>query len=113
MCGLDFFKKAVAYQKQYNKNHMHVTNALQTNGFSLTQEWCAFLKENNFWVGLSVDGTKEIHDSLRHTKTGTDTFQRVLNNRNFFLKLRRILRSLQKLICSPAGELHSDKSQAA
>lgn len=80
LCGLDFFKKAVAYQKQYNKNHIQVTNALQTNGFSLTEEWCVFLKENNFLVGLSVDGTEEIHNSLRHTKTGTDTFQRVLNS---------------------------------
>ena len=80
LCGLDFFKKAVAYQRQYNKNNIQVYNALQTNGFALTEEWCIFLKENNFLVGLSLDGTEKIHNSLRHTKTGQDTFQRILKS---------------------------------
>lgn len=80
LCGLDFFKKAVAYQKQYNKNHISVHNALQTNGYALNDEWCRFFKENNFLIGLSIDGTEEIHNSLRHSKTGNDTFQRILHS---------------------------------
>ena len=80
LCGIDFFKKALSYQKQYNKNNIEVTNALQTNGFALTDEWCSFFKENNFLIGLSVDGTREIHDSYRHTKTGDDTFDRIINS---------------------------------
>ena len=80
LCGIDFFKRALAYQKQYNKNNIEVTNALQTNGFALTDEWCSFFKENNFLIGLSVDGTREIHDSYRHTKVGDDTFYRIINS---------------------------------
>ncbi|RRJ16778.1 anaerobic sulfatase maturase [Lachnoanaerobaculum orale] len=80
LCGIDFFKKALAYQKQYNKNNIEVTNALQTNGFALTDEWCSFFKENNFLIGLSVDGTKEIHDSYRHSKNGDNTFDRIINS---------------------------------
>lgn len=75
--GIDFLKKAVAYQKQYNKNGIRVNNALQTNGYLINEEWCLFLKENHFLVGLSVDGTAEHHDALRRTKTGENTFDRV------------------------------------
>lgn len=75
--GIDFFKKAVAFQKQYNRRGIQVNNALQTNGYLLDEEWCLFLKENQFLVGLSVDGTAEYHNALRHTKSGEDTFDRV------------------------------------
>lgn len=75
--GIEFFEKAIAYQKQYNKNNIRVNNALQTNGYALDEDWCRFLNANHFLVGLSVDGTKEIHDSMRHSKGGEDTFDRI------------------------------------
>ena len=75
--GIDFFRKAVAFQKQYNRHGIQVNNALQTNGYLLDEEWCLFLKENQFLVGLSVDGTAKYHDALRHSKTGEGTFERV------------------------------------
>lgn len=46
--GLDFFKKAVAYEKQYNRNHIKVQNAFQTNGYLLDDEWCAFSRKTTF-----------------------------------------------------------------
>ncbi len=66
--GLDFFRQAVAFQKQYNKRHLTVQNAFQTNGLLIDGEWCRFFAEARFLVGLSVDGTPEIHDSLRHIR---------------------------------------------
>ena len=56
---------------------MQVHNSLQTNGLAVNEEWCEFFKENNFLIGLSVDGTEETHNSLRHTKSGEDTFSRI------------------------------------
>lgn len=76
--GLDFFKKAVAFQKQYNKNGIHVSNVLQTNGYLLDEEWFRFFKENDFLIGVSVDGTKEIHDTYRRSIAGEPTFEKVL-----------------------------------
>lgn len=76
--GLDFFEKVVALERQYNRNHIYVQNAIQTNGLCLDEKWCAFLKENHFLVGLSLDGTRAVHDSLRRTRDGADTFDRVL-----------------------------------
>lgn len=72
--GLDFFEKAVAYQKQYNKNHIQIYNSFQTNGYAINEDWCRFFQKNHFLVGLSIDGTQEIHDSLRHTQSGQPTF---------------------------------------
>lgn len=79
--GLDFFRRAVALEKQYNQNRIAVYNALQTNGYEISREWCEFFRENHFLVGLSVDGTKKIHDSLRRERgTGKPTFDRVLKS---------------------------------
>ena len=63
--GVGFFKKAIEFQNQYNRNHVQVQNALQTNGYAITEEWCQFFKDNHFLIGLSVDGTEEIHNSTR------------------------------------------------
>lgn len=76
--GIDFFRKVLEYEEQYNRNHIRVNNALQTNGYLLDDEWCRFLKENHFLVGLSVDGIRKTHDLYRHTKSGAPTFDRVL-----------------------------------
>ncbi len=76
--GIDFYKKAVAFQKQYNKHGIPVNNALQTNGYLIDDEWCEFFKENHFLIGLSVDGIQKTHDAYRHTKKGESTYDRVL-----------------------------------
>ena len=76
--GLDFFRQAAAWQKQYNQNHVRVQNAFQTNGYLIDEEWCEFFREHQFLVGLSLDGTPEIHNSLRHDrKSGGATFDRI------------------------------------
>ncbi len=78
LAGLDFFRRVVELEKQYNKNHIRVDNSLQTNGLLIDEAWCRFLAEQHFLVGLSVDGTEEIHDSMRRTVTGGPTYGRVL-----------------------------------
>ncbi len=78
LAGPDFFRRVVELERQYNKNHIRVDNSLQTNGLLIDEEWCRFLADQHFLVGLSVDGTEEIHDSLRHTAAGGPTYERVL-----------------------------------
>lgn len=82
--GMDFFEKAVAYQKQYNKKGIRVQNALQTNGWLIDEKWCRFLKDNYFLVGLSVDGTAKYHDALRRTASGENTFEQVCRTARLF-----------------------------
>lgn len=78
LMGLDFFRKAVALQKKYLPRGWTCTNALQTNGTLLTPEWCTFLRENGFLVGISMDGPPELHDRYRVDKGGRPTHEKVL-----------------------------------
>ncbi len=52
---LAFFLKVIHYQQRY-AGQKRIFNALQTNGILLNNEWCAFLKEHEFLVGISIDG---------------------------------------------------------
>jgi len=76
--GLEFFRKVVELQGRYRKPGQRVENDLQTNGTLLDEEWAVFLKQNNFLVGLSCDGPKELHDRYRYTKGGADTHAKVV-----------------------------------
>lgn len=77
LAGLDFYEKAVAIQNRY-KGNKQIENSLQTNGLLVTPEWCDFFRRNNFLIGLSLDGPKEIHDAYRHDRGGHPTFDRVM-----------------------------------
>lgn len=76
--GLDFFKKLIEFQEKYNIKKIQINNAIQTNGILIDQQWAEFFHENNFLVGLSIDGTKDVHDLNRHDAQGKGTFNRVL-----------------------------------
>jgi uncharacterized protein len=78
LMGLDFYRRAVEIQEQYRRPGMVFENTIQTNGTLLTDEWCEFLKEHNFLVGISIDGPKPLHDVHRVTKKGKGTFDKVM-----------------------------------
>ena len=79
---LDFFRLSVEYVEKYRRPDQQVQYTFQTNGILLDDAWCAFLKENNFLVGLSVDGPQEIHDTYRVSKGGYGTFKQVMRALN-------------------------------
>ncbi len=76
LLGLDFFRKVVQLEQKY-AGTKHIENDFQTNGVLLNDEWCEFFKENGFYVGLSIDGPKHLHDQLRKSKGGQSTFDQV------------------------------------
>lgn len=85
LMGIDFFKKAVKLQKKYS-NGKRIHNAFQTNGILLNDEWCSFFNENNFLIGLSIDGPEKLHDKLRVNKGGKPTFKNVMKGISFLKK---------------------------
>lgn len=77
LMGLDFFRRTVALQKRHCPPGKRIQNAIQTNGTLLDDEWCAFLREEGFLVGLSVDGPAKLHDRTRVDRGGKPTAERV------------------------------------
>lgn len=75
--GLSFFKRSIELVNQYRKPGQQVTYTLQTNGTKLDDEWCAFFKQHNFLIGLSIDGPQEIHNTYRIDKGGKGSFEKV------------------------------------
>jgi uncharacterized protein len=77
LAGLDFFRRVVKEQKRYT-GEKTIKNSLQTNGTLLNDEWCVFLKKNDFMVGISLDGPQDIHDAYRRNRQGKGTFTEVM-----------------------------------
>lgn len=77
LAGLDFYEKIVELQNKY-KGNKQIENSLQTNGLLVNPEWCDFFRRNNFLIGLSLDGPKDIHDAYRCDRGGHPTFDRVM-----------------------------------
>ena len=80
--GLDFFRRSVELAERYRKPHQRVLHTLQTNGTLIDDEWAAFFKQNNYLVGLSIDGPRAMHDAYRVSKQGEPTFDEVVRGWN-------------------------------
>lgn len=77
MRPLSFYRKAVELQRRYARGR-RIDNCIQTNGTLLNDEWCWFFKENNFLVGISIDGPQEYHDEYRRAKSGKPSYREVM-----------------------------------
>ena len=77
LAGKEFFRKAVALQQKYGGGRT-IENSIQTNGLLIDDEWCQIFRDNNFLVGVSIDGPESIHDAHRVDVGGQPTFARVM-----------------------------------
>lgn len=78
LMGIEYYQRAIRLQKVYGRNR-RIENVLQTNGTLLTEEWCKFFKENNFLIGLSIDGPEHCHNRYRRTIGNDGSFQKAMN----------------------------------
>ena len=78
LLGLEFFAEVVRLQRRYAAGRT-VTNALQTNGTLLDDRWGEFLAREDFLVGVSLDGPRELHDPYRVDRGGKPTWERVMS----------------------------------
>lgn len=88
LMGPDFFWRVVELQKEYAKPGMRIANALQTNATTLDDEWCELFRANDFLIGVSLDGPRELHNAYRVDKGGVPTFDRVLRGIELLKKHR-------------------------
>jgi len=80
LMGLDFFRNVVAFQKKYARSGQVIENSIQTNGLLLDDQWCEFLRQENFLVGISLDGPAPIHDFYRKDSAQKGTFAEVMRS---------------------------------
>ncbi len=80
LCGLDFYRKAVALEERYNDKHVKIMNAIQTNGYGLDRQWAEFFRDHHFLVGVSLDGGPKLHDYYRKTPKGEGSFYKVMEH---------------------------------
>lgn len=77
LAGIDFYRKVLEIQKRHKRPDIAIHNCITTNAYLLDAEWAAFLKENRFAVGVSLDGPADVHNANRRTAAGADTYARV------------------------------------
>lgn len=78
LMGLDFFRRSIELEKEYQKPGTTILNTMQTNGVLVNEEWCEFFRQNDFLIGLSLDGPRAMHDAYRVDKGGQPTFDKVM-----------------------------------
>ncbi len=85
LLGVDYFRRVVELQKKY-ADGKQVFNTFQTNGVLIDDGWGEFFKENNFLIGLSIDGPQDIHDKYRFFKGGQNSFDKVMRGLEYLKK---------------------------
>ena len=78
LMGLEFYRRVMDAVRRFRTPGMTIQHTIQTNGILIDQEWCAFLRESKFLVGVSLDGPRELHDRYRRDKGGHETWERVM-----------------------------------
>lgn len=77
MAGIDFYRKALAFQKKYRPAGSSILNGIQTNGTLLNGDWGKFLAANGFIAGISLDGPARLHNWYRKAKNFEGTYNKV------------------------------------
>src|SRR5262249_18075318 len=77
LLGISWFEKVLQLQQKYAQGK-RIENVLQTNGVTLDAAWADFLAVNDFLIGISIDGPRELHDAYRVDKGQQPTFDRVM-----------------------------------
>ncbi|PJC86694.1 anaerobic sulfatase maturase [Vibrio sp. HA2012] len=83
LLGIEFYQRVIQYCGQYAQEKT-IHHAFQTNGILIDERWCEFFKQNNFLVGLSIDGPQELHDYYRVTRSKKGTHEQVMRAVHLF-----------------------------
>jgi uncharacterized protein len=109
LAGLEFYRKALDYQKRYRQPNQRVGNAFQTNATLITDEWCEFFAANDVLVGVSLDGPAQWHDYFRRDHAGNGTFHKVQAGLDLLTKHQveyNVLVTLNRINAPHAGDIY-------
>ncbi|MEO0795420.1 MAG: anaerobic sulfatase maturase [Verrucomicrobiota bacterium] len=101
LMGVTFFQRVRELQKKYAQGRV-IENALQTNGTLLDEDWCRFLHDENFLLGISIDGPEKLHNRYRVDKKGGSTYSQVMRGIELCKKFKV---EFNTLTCVHAGNV--------
>ncbi len=78
LMGLEFFQKAVDFQRKHGRSGSIVSNGLQTNATLIDDGLARLFSRYKFLVGVSIDGPSVLHDRYRRNIRGRGTHAEVL-----------------------------------
>lgn len=74
-------KQTIEYAEKVGAEHNKIFKmTMTTNGVLLTQEKIDYLNEHKLSMVLSIDGREEVHNHMRPSAGGTDTYKTVAKN---------------------------------
>lgn len=76
LAGKKFFSHILGLESQYRKKRW--ANSVQTNAMLVDDEWARLFHNNNFGVGVSVDGSEQTHNSDRINIAGRGTYNETM-----------------------------------
>ncbi len=82
LAGIDFYRKAVSLQKKNLPPGKRILNGIQTNGTLINDEWSRFFSDENFIIGISIDGPGELHNKHRYDINKQASHERVIRGHN-------------------------------
>ena len=86
VAGYDFFEKFTERVTAKRPLDVNVHYAIQTNGMVIDEKWADLFKKNNFLVGVSVDGYRDLHNFNRIDASKKGSFDRVKKTVDLLLK---------------------------
>ena len=89
LLNFDVVKDIIAYIREQEEIHNKIFKlTLTTNGMLLDKEEVAYLNDNHISMVLSLDGRKEVHDSMRPNVAGQGSYETVLKNLQYAVQHR-------------------------
>lgn len=73
LAGKNFFRQIVVLEQKYPEKKW--INSIQTNATLIDREWAQFFQNNNFSVGVSIDGDEETHNINRINASGKGSYK--------------------------------------
>ena len=78
LAGIDFYRKVLEFQAVHIPEGKTIINGIQTNATLINDKWSRFFAENQFIIGISIDGPAEFHDIYRKTREDSATWNKVM-----------------------------------
>lgn len=86
LAGIEFFYYFTEQVDICNVIHLPVQYSLQTNGYCIDKNWIELFSKYHFLIGISLDGTKALHDTYRLDTLGKGTWNTVSHTIQLLLK---------------------------